>query len=161
MSGSSPAPIHARFDSLEQEAFLSLWRTYDRLRALEEEFFRGWDLTGQQYNVLRLLEAHREGPLGTLELANRLVSRAPDITRMLDKLEQRDLVARVRSETDRRAVLVSLTSAGRQLLEQIREPLRECHERQLGHLAPADLEQLIGLMRQVRAPHETDGSAWR
>jgi len=161
MSGSSPAPIQARFDSLEQEAFLNLWRTYDRLRALEEEFFRGWDLTGQQYNVLRLLEAHREGPLGTLELANRLVSRAPDITRMLDKLEQRDLVARVRSETDRRAVLVSLTSAGRQLLEQIREPLRECHERQLGHLAPADLEQLIGLMRQVRAPHETDGSAWR
>ena len=160
MSGSSPAPIHARFDSLEQEAFLSLWRTYDRLRALEEEFFRGWELTGQQYNVLRLLEAHREGPLGTLDLANRLVSRAPDITRMLDKLEQRGLVERARSDSDRRAVLVSLSPAGRDLLAQIREPLRECHERQLGHLPPEALEQLIRLMRQVRAPHEADGSSW-
>lgn len=160
MNGSSPIPIRARFDSLEQEAFLSLWRTYDRLRALEEEFFRGWELTGQQYNVLRLLEAHREGPLGTLEVANRLVSRAPDITRMLDKLEQRGLVDRVRSDSDRRAVLVSLTTAGRKLLDQIRDPLRECHERQLGHLSPKVLEQLIELMRQVRAPHETTGSSW-
>jgi len=149
-----------RFDSLEQEAFLSLWRTYDRLRALEDEFFRPYDLTPQQYNVLRLLKAQHPGLLPTLDVANRLVSRAPDITRMLDKLEQRGLVSRVRSESDRRTVLVGITPAGVQLLAEMHEPLRACHEQQLGHLPPEALRQLIELLRQVREPHEPRESSW-
>jgi DNA-binding MarR family transcriptional regulator len=149
-----------RFDSLEQEAFLSLWRTYDRLRALEDEFFRPYDLTPQQYNVLRLLKAHHPAPLPTLDVANRLVSRAPDITRMLDKLEQRGFVARTRSASDRRAVLVGITPAGIQLLAEMHEPLRSCHEQQLGHLSPGMLQQLIELLRAVRAPHEPAESPW-
>src|SRR5213083_2988695 len=83
-----------RFDSPEQEVFLSLWRTYDRLRVLEDEQFARHDLTPQQYNALRLLKAG--GPRETMALADRLVSRAPDITRLLDKLEARGLVARER-----------------------------------------------------------------
>ena len=55
-----------RFDSIEQEAYLSLWRTYDRLRAVEDELFARWDLTPQQYNVLRLLKADQPEPLATL-----------------------------------------------------------------------------------------------
>ena len=65
-----------RFDSLEQEAFLSLWRTYDRLRALEDELFSRYELSPQQYNVLRLLKAEHPDPLPTLALADRLVSNA-------------------------------------------------------------------------------------
>src|SRR5439155_6675357 len=84
------------FDSLEQEVFLSLWRTYDRLRALEEELFSRYDLTPQQYNALRLLRGEHPTSIRTLDLAARLVSRAPDITRLLDKLEQRGLIARDR-----------------------------------------------------------------
>jgi DNA-binding MarR family transcriptional regulator len=91
-------PPHAtslvRFDSLEQEVFLNLWRTYDRLRALEDELFGRYDLTPQQYNVLRLLRAGHPETQPTLALADRLVSRAPDITRMLDKLEGRSLIVR-------------------------------------------------------------------
>src|SRR5437899_5087394 len=87
--------LHSRhFDSLEQEVFLNLWRTYDRLRALEEELFAGFDLTPQQYNALRLLSGEHPGKLRTLDLAARLVSRAPDITRLLDKLAQRGLIER-------------------------------------------------------------------
>ena len=149
-----------RFDSLEQEAFLSLWRTYDRLRALEDDFFRPYDLTPQQYNVLRLLKAQHPGLLPTLDVANRLVSRAPDITRMLDKLAQRGLVSRVRSESDRRTVLVGITPAGVQMLAEMHEPLRACHEQQLGHLPPEALQQLIELLRQVRGPHEPQESPW-
>ena len=63
-----------RFDSPEQEAYLALWRTYDRLRALEDELFAGFDLTAQQYNLLRLLRAAHE-PIPTLAVAERLVSR--------------------------------------------------------------------------------------
>ena len=157
---SSRRSATTRFDSLEQEAFLSLWRTYDRLRALEDEFFRPYDLTPQQYNVLRLLKAQQPALLPTLDVANRLVSRAPDITRMLDKLAQRGLVSRVRSESDRRTVLVGITPAGTQLLGEMHEPLRACHERQLGHLPPETLLQLIELLRQVRDPHEPQESSW-
>src|SRR5712692_6626265 len=85
-----------RFDSLEQEVFLNLWRTYDRLRALEDELFSQHELTPQQYNVLRLLRGEHPRTLPTLLLARRLVSRAPDITRMLDKLEGRGLIERDR-----------------------------------------------------------------
>src|SRR5205814_3775666 len=84
------------FDSLEQEVFLSLWRTYDRLRAVEEELFGRYELTPQQYNALRLLRGEHPNQLRTLDLAGRLVSRAPDITRLLDKLEQRGLIERDR-----------------------------------------------------------------
>ncbi|GIW83803.1 MAG: MarR family transcriptional regulator [Gemmataceae bacterium] len=154
------APSRRRFDSLEQEAYLSLWRTYDRLKILEEELFAEYELTAQQYNVLRLLRAARE-PLPTLALADRLISRAPDITRMLDKLEQRGLISRTRSPADRRAVLVSITAAGRWLLDQLAEPLRQCHRQQLGHLRPEQLRQLIDLLRLVRSPHEPDESHWK
>lgn len=143
-----------RFDSPEQEAFLNLWRTYDRLRALEDELFAGFELTPQLYNLLRLLKAARPEPVPTLALAERLVSRAPDVTRMLDKLEARGLVSRVRSAEDRRSVLVEVTDAGLALLARIAAPLRACHGRQLGHLPPADLERLTELLIAARAPHE-------
>ncbi|MCY2969020.1 MAG: MarR family transcriptional regulator [Planctomycetota bacterium] len=154
------SPPTSRFDSPEQEAFLNLWRTYDRLRTLEDEFFRPYDLTPQQYNVLRLLQAQHPLPLATLDIANRLVSRAPDITRILDKLEQRGFVTRVRSEVDRRAVLVGIAPAGVELLDEMREPLRSCHERQLGHLPVGTLKQIVALLRQMRSPHETTNSPW-
>src|SRR5688572_8675493 len=101
-----------RFDSLEQEVFLGLWRTYDRLRALEDELFVQHDLTPQQYNVLRLLRAAHPDKVPTLELAGRLVSRAPDITRMLDKLEQRGWIERDRPADNRRLVRIGITEAG-------------------------------------------------
>src|SRR5438270_7092340 len=93
-----------RFDSPEQEAYLNLWRTYDRLRALEDELFGRHGLTAQQYNALRLLRAEHPRPLPTLRLASRLVTRAPDITRLLDRLEQLGLVTRSRKADNRRVV---------------------------------------------------------
>jgi DNA-binding MarR family transcriptional regulator len=150
-----------RFDSPEQEAYLALWRTYDRLRAIEDELFAGFDLTAQQYNLLRLLRSAQPEAVPTLTLAERLVSRAPDITRMIDKLEERGLVTRTRSVKDRRAVLVAITEAGTLLLDRIAEPLRACHERQLGHLSATELKSLIALLKAARQPHEPEGSTWK
>jgi DNA-binding MarR family transcriptional regulator len=161
MATSAPKRAAARrFDSLEQEAYLALWRTYDRLRAIEDELFARFELTAQQYNLLRLLRAANPEPVPTLALAERLVSRAPDITRMLDKLEERKLLTRTRSEKDRRAVLVAATDRGLALLDEIAEPLRACHEKQLGHLSGAELMSLIALLKAARAPHEAEGSPW-
>lgn len=145
------------FDSLEQEVFLNLWRTYDRLRMLEEQLFGEHDLTPQQYNVLRLLRGVHPGTLATLELAGRLVSRAPDITRMLDKLDERGLIARVRPADNRRVVRVGVSAAGLALLRQLDGPVRQCHRQQLGHLTSAQRKQLIALLQAARAPHEEPG----
>jgi DNA-binding MarR family transcriptional regulator len=159
---SSPeeASYSRHFDSLEQEAFLNLWRTYDRLHILEEELFARYDLTPQQYNALRLLRGEGDRRLATLALASRLVSRAPDITRLLDKLEERKLIERERPPDNRRMVLVGLTPGGLGLLADLDKQVRACHARQLGHLAPEQLRALIALLEAARAPHEDPGSHW-
>src|SRR5579862_1735320 len=157
-SASVPRP---RFDSPQQEVYLNLWRTYDRLRALEDDLFAGFGLTAQQYNALRLLRAEHPAPLPTLALAERLVSKAPDITRLLDKLERDGLVSRQRRQDNRRVVLVGITDKGLTLLRDIAAPLRDCHERQLGHLSPDELHRLNELLRAARAPHEREDGGWR
>lgn len=148
------------FDSSEQEAYLHLWRTYDRLRIEEDCLFEPFGLTAQQYNALRLLRGKYPGRLATLALAERLVSRAPDITRLLDKLEARNLIRRERPAENRRVVEVRITDEGRKLLKSLDEPVRRCHARQLGHLPRARLRLLIQLLGEARQPHEPTGSTW-
>jgi DNA-binding MarR family transcriptional regulator len=150
-----------RFDSLEQEAYLNLWRTYDRLKHLEDELFGGFELTAQQYNALRLLRAAHPKRVPTLIVASRLISKAPDITRLLDRLEERGFIVRERLADDRRTVGVGITRAGVSLLDQMAGAVGDCHEKQLGHLSPDELETLTELLRKARRPLETEGSAWR
>lgn len=159
-TGNAKPAVRAGFDSPQQEAYLSLWRTYDRLRAIDDEFFARFDLTAQQYNLLRLLRRDRPAMVPTLRLADQLISRAPDITRMVDKLEKRGLVRRQRDAGDRRTVRVGISGKGLRLLEAIALPLAEMHERQLGHLSQADLGRLIELLRRARLPHEQENGRW-
>jgi DNA-binding MarR family transcriptional regulator len=161
MSSSAPQPTTRHFDSLPQEAFLNLWRTYERLKEFEDELFSQFDLTPQQYNILRLLKGAQPEALPTLALASKLVSQAPDITRMLDKLEQHGWISRHRPAENRRLVLVSITDVGLKLVKQIDKPLRECHQRQLGHLSAKQLTQLVALLHAARAPHEPPDGAWK
>ncbi|MFO0880771.1 MAG: MarR family transcriptional regulator [Gemmataceae bacterium] len=148
------------FDSPEQEVYLGLWRTYDRLRAFEDELFAAHNLTAQQYNALRLLRAAHPGSLPTLQLGSRLISRAPDITRMVDRLEAAGLVRRERLPENRRVVQVAITDAGLELLRKLARPVRDCARRQLGHLRPEQQQQLIELLREARSPHEDPHSGW-
>jgi DNA-binding MarR family transcriptional regulator len=155
------AKVRRHFDSPQQEAFLSLWRTYDRLRAHEDELFARRDLTAQQYNALRLLRAARPQKVPTLSIGTRLISRAPDITRLLDKLADRGLVDRERLADNRRVVLVGITDAGLALLDEMADEVRACHARQIGHLEPEELQTLVDLLRKARTPHEPEVSPWR
>lgn len=149
-----------KFDSQQQEVYLSLWRTYESLKALEDVLFEQWELTSQQYNVLRILQAASPRPVPTLQLSNRLISRSPDITRMLDKLQDRGLVLRVRSQEDRRTVLVEITPKGQDLLEKLREPVKSLHISQVGHLTQADRGALCRLLEKTRKPHEPPDGHW-
>lgn len=157
----NPPVKPGRFDSLEQEAFLNLWRTYDRLRALEEALFVQFDLSAQQYNALRLLRSVHPQSMPTLALGAKLISRAPDMTRLLDKLESRQLVRRERRSENRRVVEVAITDEGLQLLRQLDDPVQACAKQQFGHLSQAALQELIDLLHRARAPHEDPESIWR
>lgn len=155
MSQAPGSPVSARlFDSPEQEAYLQLWRTYDRLREIEEKVFTQYGITAQQYNALRVLKSMKEGEMTISALGGRLVSRAPDMTRMLDKLADRGAVSRKRSSANRRIVEVSITPAGRELLKQLSSEVRRCGRDQLGHMTPSALKQLVKLLREARRPHE-------
>ena len=149
-----------RFDSPEQEAYLNLWRTYDRLRALEDELFARHELTAQQYNALRLLKA-APGRVATLTLGAKLISRAPDITRMIDRLVERGLVDRERPVDNRRVVTVGITAAGVALLRELAGEVRACHARQVGHLSAGEMRTLVELLKKARGPHEGEGSEWK
>ena len=149
-----------RFDSLQQEAFLNLWRTYDRLKLLEDELFCQYELTAQQYNALRLLKAAHPNRVPTLYLASQLVSRAPDITRLLDKLVEKGYIDRERPAENRRSVQAGITEKGLTLLTELADRVRECHEKQLGHLSESELEHLTRLLQKVREPHEPIESSW-
>jgi DNA-binding MarR family transcriptional regulator len=153
--------VGGRFDSPCQEAYLNLWRTYDRLRMLEDELFGRYELTAQQYNALRLLKAAHPKKVPTLCLGAGLISRAPDVTRLLNKLHLRGLINRRRPTANRRVVNVGITKAGKALLEKLAPLIRQCHLRQLGHLSGDEREALIKLLRKARLPHETEQSGWR
>ncbi len=142
------------FDTPEQEVFLNLWRTFDRLKTIEAETFSRFGLSAQQYNTLRLLESVSPESMPTLALGARLISRAPDMTRLLDKLAARGLLERERRSENRRVVDVRLTPRGADLLRELEEPVRECHRQQLGHLDARSQQTLIQLLKAARAPHE-------
>ncbi len=161
MSRDDLTPRAPRFDSPAQEGYLRLWRVYDRLKLIEEELFAAYELSSQQYNTLRLLRAALPGSMGTLELASRLISRAPDITRLVNKLEERTWVERQRDDSDRRNIRIRLTPAGNSLLQQLAGPLAAVHERQLGHLPANELNALIAALSAAGNPHEPDDSHWK
>ena len=146
-----------KFDSLQQQAFLELWKTYDCLKAEEELVFSEFEISSQQYNALRLLKAVAPSWLAVSALGQRMITRAPDMTRMLDRLESRDLIARIRRDDNRRVVEVTITQAGTKFLQQIAKPIRACHQRQLGHLPEVQLTQLIALLRAARKPEPEPG----
>lgn len=149
-----------RFDSQEQEVFLNLWRTYDCLKALEDQVFGEFGLSAQQYNALRLLRSVHPQSMRTLVLGRRLISRGPDTTRMLDRLEQRGLVSRERRSDNRRVVETLITAAGIELLDRMSERVLAMHQQQLGHLQAGQLSQLTELLRAAREPHEDSSCDW-
>ena len=151
---------HAGFDSLEQEVYLNLWRTYDCLKKLEENLFGGYELSAQQYNALRLLQAAHPGAMKTMELGQRLISRCPDTTRLLDRLEKRKLISRSRVPDNRRVVEVMITDAGQKLLEKMAAGVEQMHREQLGHLSVAKQERLVKLLKSARHPHDDESCDW-
>jgi DNA-binding MarR family transcriptional regulator len=134
----------------EEIAFLDLVRTCDLLSRGPAQVLKAEDLSPTQYNVLRILRGAPNGmPCG--EIASRMITRDPDITRLLDRLEKRGLTSRCRETRDRRMVMVRITPEGLKLLSRLDEPVEEAHRRQLGHLGKERLRALAELLEAARA----------
>src|SRR3984885_15446916 len=134
-----------RVGSPEEDAFLDLLRTTDMLSRGLVKILKSEDLSSTQYNVLRILRGSPEGlPCG--EIACRMITRDPDITRLLDRLEKRGLISRWREATDRRMVMARIMPEGLKLLTELDEPVEAAHHRQLGHMGrkrPTTLVELL------------------
>jgi DNA-binding MarR family transcriptional regulator len=125
---------------------ISILRSADRLRRQGEALLAPHDVTLQQFNVLRILRGARPDGLCTLAIAQRMIEQTPGITRLIDRLEKKGLVRRVRSEEDRRQVWCRITSAGERLLERLDDPVEEFDRTAVRGLSPADQDRLTGLL---------------
>ncbi len=138
------------FANPEQEAFLNLQRTADALMRGMEEMLKPSGLTQTQYNVLRILRGAGTEGLLCRQVSERMVTRDPDVTRMLDRLESRGLVTRARDRRDRRSITVRITPAGSRLVSELDAPVAALHRRQLSHLGEKNLVRLTALLEGVR-----------
>ena len=134
----------------EEEAFVNLLRTADVLLHGVAETLKPFGLSPTQYNVLRILRGAEPKGLACREISERMITRDPDVTRLLDRLEDRGLAERTRSREDRRVITTRITDAGLQILESLEAPIGDLHTRQLGHLKSAQLCALIELLEQAR-----------
>lgn len=145
------------FRSAEDEAFLNLVRTTELLRREVIELFKPHDLTHAQYNVLRILRGALREPdpqnhaRTCGDIASRLVTFEPDVTRLLDKLERQELITRERSVEDRRVVRSRITAKGLALLADLDEPIAAIQRQRLGRLGPERLATLIDLLEELRS----------
>jgi DNA-binding MarR family transcriptional regulator len=134
----------------QQQAYLQLVYTANILQRDLGLFFKSYGLSGKQYNALRAIR--REGSVGITcsQIAAQMIEQDPDVTRLIDRLEQMNLVTRATEKKDRRIVRVYLTDDGEKLLSQIDVPLIEKHCAQLNSLSKDELMTLIKLMCKVR-----------
>jgi DNA-binding MarR family transcriptional regulator len=138
------------FGSLEQEAYLSLVRTASALSHQLEQKLATAGITLAQYNVLRILRGSEPDGLCRNDLRDRMLTRMPDMTRLLDRMEEAGLVSRARDAEDRRLVTTRITADGRRILDDLEAEVAAEHRRALGHMGESKLGSLITLLAEVR-----------
>lgn len=150
------------FSSAEEEAYLSMLRTVSVLEAGIAPLFKARGLSEPTYNILRILRGHSTAPNASPAgvpcqvIGDQLVSRLPDVTRLVDRLEKAGLVKRSRTPEDRRVVFVGITKKGLSLLAGLDRPLAELHSSLLKHMNRTELGELNRLLVKVRRPDGTD-----
>jgi DNA-binding MarR family transcriptional regulator len=142
------------FESPSHEAMLGLWRTADHLRRVIARPMERNGITLQQYNVLRILRGAGPEGLPTLDIADRMIEQTPGITRLLDRLERKHLIARRRCPEDRRQVLCTISPAGLELLTALDAVVREAQYSVMSVLNQEETTFLIDLLERIRTAPE-------
>jgi MarR family transcriptional regulator, organic hydroperoxide resistance regulator len=136
---------------IEEEAWLNIQRTADLLMQRVTDILRPYELTPTQYNVLRILRGAGDEGANCKDIGSRMITRDPDITRLLDRLDKRALITRSRSQGDRRYVSIRITEEGLRVLSELDKPIVDLTTRVLGHLGRERAESLIGILEEIRA----------
>jgi len=144
------------FELIEEEAILNVVRTAEVLQWAMADFLKEFDLSGVQYNVLRILRGAGTAGATCSQIGERLLTRDPDITRLLDRMEARDLIARERSSTDRRSIITRISVAGLALVDRIDQPLHNLIRTRLGKFGREALQGLIGELERMREVFEAE-----
>lgn len=155
MSGRLQREIKQRrpFRRLEEEAYLTVMKTADAFDQAAARVLKPYGISQTQYNVLRILRGAEPQGLTCREMGERMITRDPDITRLLDRLEARELIARRRADEDRRVVKARVTEAGLALLAKLDQPVDDFLRDLLSRLGAARLRSLIELLEEARARH--------
>jgi len=139
------------FRSLQEQLVINLMRT---TRAIEESWVqylkRAEGISQSQYNILRILRGARPKAVKISDIADRMITRDPDVTRLVDRLIKQGLVRRERDTEDRRVVLVEITVAGLAMLARLDAPAGEYTEGAMAGLTQAELKTLDSLLNEVR-----------
>jgi len=146
---SQSKPAHPAV-TLENRIFVALLQAADALGQEVEQFLKASGLTGAQYNVLRILRGAEPQGLPCRGIGDRMISHDPDMTRLLDRLEKRGLITRMRQTDDRRVVKTRIMPQALSLLRTLDRPIRELHKRQFRHMSAARLKVLSDLLEEVR-----------
>jgi DNA-binding MarR family transcriptional regulator len=136
--------------SVEERIFIMLLKAADALGQEAERLTRTAELTGTQYNVLRILRGAGPEGLPCRGIGERMITHDPDITRLLDRMEKRGLITRERQKDDRRVVKTRITTHGLALLKPLDQPMRDLHKRQFHHVAGVRLKTLYELLEEIR-----------
>ena len=140
------------FDLLETEVLLNLVRTQHKLRAPMDELLKGMGLSESTYNVLRILRGAGKDGLPCREIGDRMVTRVPDVTRLLDRLTDAGLVERERGREDRRVVISRITGRGQRLLADLDGPMDQVQKELLSHMSATEMRTLSELLEKARNP---------
>lgn len=135
--------------SIENQIFVAMLKAADGLAQEAEQLVKEQGLTGAQYNVLRILRGAEPEGLACGEIAERMISHDPDMTRLLDRMEKRDLITRERQTDDRRVVRARITAHGLELLKKLDGPVRALHAQQFRHMPAPRLKLLAQLLGEV------------
>jgi DNA-binding MarR family transcriptional regulator len=141
------------WESLEEEVILNIARTYAVLEHAIAQVLKPHGVTPTQYNVLRILRGAGEVGLCRNEVGERLIRPVPDVTRLLDRMEEMGLITRRRDGADRRFVTTVITAQGLALLGELDVPILEFHRARLAHLTEAQMRAAIDMLEGVRGAH--------
>lgn len=144
------------FARIEEEAVLNVMRTAEVIERVLSDFLKGFDLSPVQYNVLRILRGAEPAGASCSQIGERLLTRDPDITRLLDRMESRGWIMRERSREDRRAVITRISETGMQLVNRIDQPIEAMNQSRMGGLDRSDLAALVTTLERVREAFESE-----
>ncbi|MGA7305418.1 MAG: MarR family transcriptional regulator [Rhodothermales bacterium] len=139
------------FPTLEEEAMVSLARTAGKMDHAFAELIKPYGLTPILYNILRILRGAGQTGLCRYEVGDRMITPAPDVTRLLDRLERKGYVTRERDNENRRLVKSMITKSGLDVLDKLNNPVSEFHKRHLGHLGDERLRSLVESLAMARS----------